>query len=622
LRKIITISFFTALFASISGISTFAQNEFYENQIRLAKSFEARGQLEKAQEIYSVLHDQMPKNFQVYSNLFKNLVSQKKYDEAEILVKSQLKISASKINLFGDLGSLLYLKGNEKEALEVWEEALTFEPDNPFAFRTIANYMIENRLIENAIEVLERGNAVSDDPTIFSYDIANYYSVTMKFERATDEYCRILNRKPTQLTLVKTKIGGYINSNLAEEPTLNTVKKWYDNTGEITYLKLLANLFARSNKDLEALKTIQTIEKETSRNGSAIFNFAQQASMEGNYKIASLAYREIIDNYPNSALFSESEIGYTRSLELDLLNKKSQVDDWKPLKAFGIIDTASYAELVGTYESLALKYRDSNIGWESEYRAARIYHYYLGDLKKAENLYVKIVNETRSLQFIAEANFGLANLAIQNMNLVRAVEFLSNVTSNKIAKAEIKNEANYLLGRINMWEGNYASSVENFNKVIGDAKKEYVNDALQYLLLINTFRKDSTNLLSFVKSDYLIEIGKFDSALVILEKLVENENLFILKDFAGLRYSEILISLNNYQEAGIFLESISNCDEDNIFKDRFLFLLGSNYFYGLNNKIKAIDTLNKLFDEFPNSIYYNKARNLISQINVGVDNTL
>ena len=173
-----------------------------------------------------------------------------------------------------------------------------------------------------------------------------------------------------------------------------------------------------------------------------------------------------------------------------------------------------------------------------------------------------------------------------------------------------------------MWNGNFAESIENFNKVIGDTKKEYVNDALQYLLMINTFRKDSTNLLSFGKSDYLLEIGEFDSALVMFRKLAENENLFILKDLAGLKYSEILISLNNYQEAGIFLETISNCDEDNIFKDRFLFLLGSNYFYGLNNRNKAIDALNKLFDEFPNSIYYNKARILISKINEGIGNTL
>ena len=315
MKKLIPISYFLVSISVIFSLSLNAQNEFFNNQIRLAKSFESRGQLKEAEEIYYELHNQMPKNFQIYTYLYRNLVSQKKYDAAENLVKKQLEISTSKINLYGDLGSVFYLTGKEEEALEVWEEALSIEPQNPFAYRTIANYLIENRLIENAIDVLERGNSVSDDPTIFSYDIANYYSVTMKFESATHEYCRILNRKPTQLTLVKTKITSYINSNLAEEPTLRTVQRWYDNTGEITFLKLLAHLYSRSNNSIKALETIKFIEKETTKNGSAIFNFAQQSSLDGNYNIASLAFKEIIDNYPNSALFSESEIGYTRSLE-------------------------------------------------------------------------------------------------------------------------------------------------------------------------------------------------------------------------------------------------------------------------------------------------------------------
>ena len=165
-----------------------AQNLSFDNQIRLAKSFESRGQLEEAEKIYLELHNKTPHNYQVYSYLFKNLISQKKYFEAETLVEEQIKISASKVNLFGDLGSVNYLKGNEEKACQIWEEALTFEPNNPFSYRTIANYLIETRLIENAIETLERGNEVSNDPTIFSYDIANFYSITMKFEKATEEY--------------------------------------------------------------------------------------------------------------------------------------------------------------------------------------------------------------------------------------------------------------------------------------------------------------------------------------------------------------------------------------------------------------------------------------------------
>ena len=82
-------------------------------------------------------------------------------------------ITNNRVNLYGDLGTIYFLQGNEKRANEIWQEALDLEPENAFSYRTIANYYIENRQIESAIEVLKRGNEVSVDPTIFSYDIAN-----------------------------------------------------------------------------------------------------------------------------------------------------------------------------------------------------------------------------------------------------------------------------------------------------------------------------------------------------------------------------------------------------------------------------------------------------------------
>ena len=80
--------------------------------------------------------------------------------------------------------------------------------------------------------------------------------------------------------------------------------------------------------------------------------------------------------------------------------------------------------------------------------------------------------------------------------------------------------------------------------------------------------------------------------------------------------------MNNYEEAVIFLEEVSNCDEDNIYTDRFLYLLGSNYYYGLKNENKALEPLTRIFENFPNSIYYNKARKIISEINEGVNRNL
>ena len=49
-----------------------------------------------------------------------------------------------------------------------------------------------------------------------------------------------------------------------------------------------------------------------------------------------------------------------------------------------------------------------------------------------------------------------------------------------------------------MWQGQFSESIELFDKVIENPKEENVNDALQYLLLLNTFKNDSTNLFLYL----------------------------------------------------------------------------------------------------------------------------
>jgi tetratricopeptide (TPR) repeat protein len=200
-------------------------------------------------------------------------------------------------------------------------------------------------------------------------------------------------------------------------------------------------------------------------------------------------------------------------------------------------------------------------------------------------------------------------------NLEEAKFYLEKVKNSARASNDLQNAVNFLLAKTEMWKGEFTKAIEFFNKVIENPKNENVNDALQYNLILNTLKKDSTNLFLFVNADYLVEKNIFNQAVIEFKKLADNKNLFLLKDFSALRYIELQIALNNYSEAVIFLEEVLNCDEDNIYKDRFLYLLGSNYYYGLKNDKKALEPLTRLFEGFPNSIYFNKARKVISEIN-------
>ncbi len=607
--------FFIILLLSTCVI-VLGQDRNIENQLRLAKSFEESNNFEEAEKIYTDLHFKNPSNFEIYRNLNTLFIKLKKYQESLKLIENQLKLGQSTIDLFGDMGSTYYLQNDEKSAFEAWEKGIRAEPGNPFAYRIIANYLIENRLIEKSIEILNRGNLKSDDPTMFSYDIANLYSMTSKFQEATEEYCKIIEQKPKQTNIVENRIRSYINFNGAYEPTIEVIKNYYKKTENVEYLQMLVNMYLQVNDCTNGLEAAIQVEKSSADNGSFIYNFALRASRLGDHSVAARAFQYIINQYPKSILLAQAEIGYTREMENNLKSTFTISEDWKKY-SINSYNSTEFKKLLGAYQNLVKKYPNESVGKEAEYRTAIIYQEFIENNVKADSIYKKIVNQFGVNEFISKANFGLAKISLSNGELVEAEKYLNNVLSNKLTNKELLNESKFILAKIKMWEGKLDDAIIKLNEVKNIPEDENANDAIQWLLIINTFKKDSVNLFSYINADYLIEKKKFNEAALEFKKLAENKALFVLKDFAAVNYIELLLSLNNYSEAVIFLEEISNCDEDNIYKDRFLYLLGASYYYGLQNAPKATLVLSRIFEEFPNSIYSSKARKVIYEINSG-----
>lgn len=606
--------FFIFLLLPYSKIFPQINND--ENQIRLAKSFEEINNYEEAEKIYKNLLSQQPQNYNYYRNLHDLFLKLKKYEECKNLIENQILLNSQNIDLYGDLGSLYYLTGNEKQAFEAWEKGISLNSQNAFSYRIISNYLIENRLIEKSIEYLEIGNSKSEDPTIFSYDIANLYSITMKFDKAADEYCKIILSKPNQIAIIKNRILGYINSNEAEKPTFEIIEDYYDKFENPKFLELLIDLYIQTNNFENSLKNAIMYEKENTNNGSYLFNIGLRFSRLGAHEVAANTFNYILENFPQSQLIPQTEINYTREIEFNLKKILTKSDNWKKYNNQKF-DVKDFQNLISSYEKLAEKYPNDNVGIEAKFRNGIIYQEFLENYSKADSIYHKIISENNGNVIIPEVKFRLAKLNLQIDSLISAEKILDEILMFKINDENLQKEVKFLLAKIKMWKGEFSEAILKFNDVKSNSEDENTNDALQYLLLLNTFKRDSLNLLSYINADYLIEKRKYLDASIEFKKLAENKNLILLKDFASINYAELLLSLNNYKEAVIFLEEISNSDEDNINKDKIFYLLGSTYYYGINEKEKALKIFSRIFNEFPNSIYAGKSRKIISEINDG-----
>ena len=151
------------------------------NKYRLAQSYERSGNYEKAGSIYKELLKAQPWNFQYLQGLNNIFIIQKKYEESISLLNERLKTNNRDLNSYGLLGSTYYISGDYERAYETWQKGIDVNPASLTSYRTIANYAIENRAFDKAVEYLNEAKTVSKKKSTYAFDLAQIFSITMKF---------------------------------------------------------------------------------------------------------------------------------------------------------------------------------------------------------------------------------------------------------------------------------------------------------------------------------------------------------------------------------------------------------------------------------------------------------
>jgi len=223
-------------------ISTITPQVDINNKIMLARSFEQAGDYDKAIQIFEEIYSLQPQNYMVFESLNRVYLQSKKYESSVKIIQARITNSPQDVNLFGMLGTTYYLMGNESKAYESWENGLIILPGNQMQYRVIANYAIQRRAFDKAIDYLKRGKAISPNPDLFSYDLANIHTLTMQFKEAAEEYCFILNLQPTQLTAVENRILSYSNKPGALSQTIEVFENWKKGDN-ISFDYMLAKLY-------------------------------------------------------------------------------------------------------------------------------------------------------------------------------------------------------------------------------------------------------------------------------------------------------------------------------------------------------------------------------------------
>jgi tetratricopeptide (TPR) repeat protein len=513
------------------------------------------------------------------------------------------------------LGSTYFMMDETKQAFSAWEQGIALVPANVVAYRVMANYAIENRAFEKAIDILERGKKIADDPTIFSLDLANIFAANMRFADAANEYCSLLKSRPDQISVVKSRIASYLQRQGSEEPTISTIKKFVNENPLPQMLDLLTYVYSTIGIFNEAFPFAVEYDKKTTGTGDYIFIFAQDAFRAKNFDAAAKAYNYVIKNYSSSRLIPIAKIGYANTLAESVKSKfAAEKQTWKPFEEPKIFHEQDYITAINAFDQLAKEFPDNAIYPQAIFSMAKIYKDNLHDYKTADSLFSIVSKNHSSTNYGTLSNIERGKIAIASGKINEAKIFFGNAAiSTNVLPNDIA-EANYFLARIEFWNGHFENSLKLFKNVTRDLSADFTNDALELSSIISIGKRDSLNLFKYAQADLCSFQNKFKDAANAFKTLADNPNLFILNEFANLKFAEMLIAENDLPVAVKILEVLSDSSKTAIFADKSLFLLAQCYQFGIKDGQKAIQNYQKLLEKFPNSLYFDRARDCLKDL--------
>lgn len=612
---------FIIVFTLLFTIQTYSQFDDLNSKFLLAQSYEQMGDLQKARILFEEVYFIQKDNFQFFESLNRVYLKLKLFNESIQIIQNRLSIFPNDITSIGLLGVTYYQAGKEEETFKLWNNALKEQPTNLIYYRILANYALELRLFDKAIDILQKGKANTAEARIFSYDLAHLYSLTMRFKEAAEEYIEIINFDPNQVIVIQSRILSYINKPEALVPTIQVFQKsnFKENSG---LGHLLAALYVENNQFVEAFELLKLLDKKFSLNGQEVFQFATRMSGLNQYRLASNSFEYLLSEYPYSNMISNFRLNYAKNLEAELNYEFIKNNPtWKDFFTYTVFNKEKYNSVIENYKKIISTYQHSEIAIESILRIGEIYLNRLGNLEEAEKYFSEVIQKFSMSRYFVAAALNQIDIFIKKNNVEQASALISRLEINPIISLEDRNRIILYKAKINFYNGAFSEAKKYLDIISQQTQDKISNDAIELSLLISTSIVDSISLAKFARAEFEMEKENFAAAQKLFEELTGLNQLFILSSKSELRVVQCLIAVNNYSSA---IEKIELSLQDsnkrflenqkNIFSDHLQFLLGQIYQNGLVDFPKAIRAYEDLMIYFPNSLFIDKVRDEILKL--------
>lgn len=623
--RIVSFSILVMFFCVVGHFTLYSQTQQDNHTLlRLAQQYERGGDYRSASEVYERLYTREPQNFTYFDGYRRMLMQLREYDRAISMTEERLQQNPRDVNLLSTLGGMYYQAEEREKAFDIWENILDIDSRNIVSYQQVASRMIENRLLDQAIEVYKQGRENIGQAYLFANDLAFLYASTMNYRGATREYLLILEHTPQQLSFIQSRMSMYVLRNDGLEQAIEVAeRKARQHRDMVQFQRLLAWLYRESKDFQKAYEVYHHIDQSQNARGAELYSFAQTAFREREYRIASQVYNDILELYPEFERTPQVRFGYARCLEEISLAADSLYKAIYPVSPPAGEERisemrTSYDRVIEAYRSIVRDYGGSQVGGQALFRIGLIQYHWYFDLDGALETLHQVVRLYSRGDIYMDARAAIGEIYIVRGSLDNALVHYTALLEAQHVSEEYKDLAALRRAEIAFYRGEFDDALEELTELAHKSNSSYANNAIELQTFIIENREPA---IRGVPSDDALTMyagamlqkrqQRYSEAAATLEFIADEYPKALLVDDALLAMGDLLFSMQRFDTAMSAYRKVHALEERSIVGDRALMRIAEIFQHGIGDREKAIEAYEDLIIEYPRSMFAIEARKRI-----------
>lgn len=563
----------------------------------LARDYVRRGEFEKAAFLFGQLKSDEQTTPDVLPDYLAALQAQKRYKDAEKLVKRAVKQHPEEGGYGVALGALYAAAGDAGAADKQYQRVVA--QLTPAQVAPVAAEFGRRELPVWAERTYLRGRELAKNNTEYAPQLIQLYTQSQQQDQLLAETLHLLERDEQQLPFVRNMLQNALH----EEKDFDALEKLLvakvqAQPDQASYSELLLWLQVQRHDFAGALVQSRALDRRSNSQGSRVLGLAGIAQRNKDYETAIAAYDYVAREYRTGPY-------YNLARQLRLQAREAQVRDTYP------VDPAQVQALAADYEKLLaeLGHRPESAGVMRS--LANLYAFQLDNKAKAMSLLQEVIDMPRADADVVDE----AKTTQGDLYLLKGEPWEATLLYSQVEKAHpeapLGYEAKLRNARLSYFAGDFKLAQSHLDILKEATTREIANDALQLSLLIQENTVEDTlglALKDYAAVELLVFQNKIPQAETSLTALLRKYPGHALTDDALFLRARLQRRTGDYAAAVATLGQLTSNPKYDVLSDDALFLTAEIQEENLKDKAKAQGLYQEFLTKYPGSIYVAEAR--------------